>query len=219
MLRIGHRGAPGFPRRYENTIWSFKKAVWAGVDAIELDVRRSKDKYIVVSHNAVDHLTYDHHLCGIGVPTLSETLRHLGSLCLFVVEIKECGIIHDIVKILDTHNVRKNVVLSSFDAPDNTSVTSTWAELARDSSDIPIALLATTERIKKFGEDLLIAAALNLGAFAIHPPHTALTADLVNRAHDFGLVVHTWVVNDPADIERCKKLGVDGIISDFPERL
>lgn len=218
MLRIGHRGAPGFPRHLENTIWSFRKAVWAGADAIELDVRRSKDKHIVVSHEPVAYLTYD-DLCEIGILTFSEALRYLCHLCLLVVEIKERGIIRDIVKILDTHNVRKNVVLSSFDASDNTSVTSTWDELACDSSDIPIALLATTERIKKFGEDSLITAALNLGAFAIHPPHTVLTADFVKRAHDLGLLVHTWVVNDPADIARCKEFGVDGIISDFPERL
>src|SRR3989344_9284029 len=51
MLRIGHRGAPGNPRCGENTFTSFRKAIWSGADAIELDVRKSKDNKLVVIHD------------------------------------------------------------------------------------------------------------------------------------------------------------------------
>ena len=50
MLRIGHRGARAYAP--ENTITSFKKAIEIGVDAIELDVRKTKDNKLVVIHDA-----------------------------------------------------------------------------------------------------------------------------------------------------------------------
>ena len=49
MLRIGHRGARAYAP--ENTLASFKKALEIGVDAIELDVRKTKDNQIVVIHD------------------------------------------------------------------------------------------------------------------------------------------------------------------------
>ena len=50
MLRIGHRGAKAYAP--ENTLTSFKKAIEIGVDAIELDVRKTKDNKLVVIHDA-----------------------------------------------------------------------------------------------------------------------------------------------------------------------
>ena len=50
MLRIGHRGARAYAP--ENTLTSFKKAIEIGVDAVELDVRRTKDNQLVVIHDA-----------------------------------------------------------------------------------------------------------------------------------------------------------------------
>ena len=50
MLRIGHRGARAYEP--ENTLSSFKKAVEMGVDAVELDVRKTKDGQLVVIHDA-----------------------------------------------------------------------------------------------------------------------------------------------------------------------
>ena len=50
MLKVGHRGARAYEP--ENTLCSFKKAVELGVDAVELDVRKTKDDEIVVIHDA-----------------------------------------------------------------------------------------------------------------------------------------------------------------------
>ena len=49
MLRIGHRGAKAYAP--ENTMASFKKALEIGVDAVELDVRKTKDNFLVVIHD------------------------------------------------------------------------------------------------------------------------------------------------------------------------
>jgi len=50
MIKVGHRGARAYEP--ENTLLSFKKAIELGVDAVELDVRRTKDNEIVVIHDA-----------------------------------------------------------------------------------------------------------------------------------------------------------------------
>ena len=50
MLRIGHRGARAYEP--ENTLRSFKKALEIGVDAVEFDVRKTKDNKLVVIHDA-----------------------------------------------------------------------------------------------------------------------------------------------------------------------
>ena len=50
LLRIGHRGARAYAP--EDTLTSFKKAIEIGVDAVELDVRKTKDNQLVVIHDA-----------------------------------------------------------------------------------------------------------------------------------------------------------------------
>ena len=57
------------------------------------------------------------------------------------------------------------------------------------------------------------------GAYSLNPHHRTVTPDLVAGAHDRGLKVFTWTVNTPEDIARMKELGVDGIISDYPDRI
>lgn len=58
-----------------------------------------------------------------------------------------------------------------------------------------------------------------LGAAALHPYAPLVTDDVVRDAHARGLRVNTWTVNDEADMVRLAQLGVDAIISDFPDRL
>ena len=56
-------------------------------------------------------------------------------------------------------------------------------------------------------------------AKALHPHFTLLTESNVKKAQEAGYKVYTWTVNEPEDIARMKAYGVDGIISDYPERL
>jgi glycerophosphoryl diester phosphodiesterase len=56
------------------------------------------------------------------------------------------------------------------------------------------------------------------GCAAWSPLWRNLTPDLVAEAHGLGLAVIAWTVNEPADIERALDLGVDGIITDYPDR-
>ncbi|MFY7731384.1 MAG: glycerophosphodiester phosphodiesterase [Flavobacterium sp.] len=54
---------------------------------------------------------------------------------------------------------------------------------------------------------------------ALHPHYTLLTESNVTKAQEAGYKIYTFTVNEPADIARIKALGVDGIITDFPDRI
>jgi glycerophosphoryl diester phosphodiesterase len=58
-----------------------------------------------------------------------------------------------------------------------------------------------------------------LNAYSVHPCIEFINKEFVDDAHARGLKVFVWTVNDPDDIERMKKLGVDGMFSNFPDRL
>lgn len=64
----------------------------------------------------------------------------------------------------------------------------------------------------------LVSAVEALGARVISPHHRLVDADLVQSAHDHGLAVLPWTVNDDADLTGVLDLGVDGIVTDFPDR-
>src|SRR5690606_23585293 len=64
-----------------------------------------------------------------------------------------------------------------------------------------------------------LSTAVELGAFSVNPHHARINTAYINRAHEAGLRVYPWTVNIPADIQRVSMLNVDGIISDFPDRI
>ncbi len=79
--------------------------------------------------------------------------------------------------------------------------------------EIPIAVLIEQDPLDA------IDIANELNAVAINPYYKMLTAAKVKQIHNAGFKVYTWTVNEPADILQMKKIGVDGIFSDYPERL
>ncbi|MDQ3097369.1 MAG: glycerophosphodiester phosphodiesterase, partial [Chloroflexota bacterium] len=67
--------------------------------------------------------------------------------------------------------------------------------------------------------DMLVERATAAGLWALHPNQAYVTLELVAAAHAAGLKVNAWTANDPADIAALMAAGVDGICSDFPERV
>ena len=65
----------------------------------------------------------------------------------------------------------------------------------------------------------IVNFAKEIKAFSIHPYFGVLTEEFVSLAHQEGFQIHTWTVNSPEDITFVRELGVDAIISDFPDRL
>jgi glycerophosphoryl diester phosphodiesterase len=210
VIIFGHRGAPGYPRRGENTRASFKKALFCGVAGIEFDVRRCGDGRLVVIHDdTIDRTTKgrgrvrdfsSEDLRQFEIPLLTDVLDEFGPQCLLNIEMKDPGIASDVKRSVLDRRLEQQVIVSSFE----------WEELPTLVPEIPIALLSSN--LKN-----LISHASALGAGAIHPRRDIVTEALITQAHEAKLRVHAWTVNDPAEMLRLNALGIDGIFTDFPE--
>ncbi len=80
------------------------------------------------------------------------------------------------------------------------------------------------KRITKFFEEeenigKALGFAKDIKAYSINPYFKLLTQEVIQECHKKNIKVHTWTVNSPEDIFWVKELGVDAIISDFPDRL
>lgn len=231
-LRIGHRGAAGHAP--ENTLASFRKAVALGADAVELDVHRTADGALVVIHDEslerttdgrgrVAELTlaeirrYDAgswkgaEFAGERVPALEEIAAALPARIELFVELKGGsfrypGIEEDLARFLRARELAGRVRVSSFDHRALRRLRELMPELRTG------ALFAALPVDP-------VALARACGANAIHPSFSYLSAEAVAEAHRAGLEVYTWTVNRPEDIAAARAMEVDGMFSDFPERL
>ena len=217
MIVFGHRGAPGYPRRAENTIGSFQRALQLGATGLEFDVRRCGDGRLVVIHDeTIDRTTNGRGRLadfsyeelrrfdaggGERIPLLAEVLDQFGPKCILNIELKDLDIAADVKSLVLEKQLQRQVIVSCFD----------WEELAPLGREVPFALLAS--KLSK-----LIPAAKDLGAVAIHPRLDLVTAELISKAHDADLRIHVWTVNEPNDIARLRMQGADGIFTDCPDR-
>lgn len=231
-LRIGHRGAAG--THPENTMVSFRRALELGVDGIEFDVQRTRDGHLVVIHDGmVDRTTNGSGLvmsftleelkaldagslkgaqfAGEPIPTLQELIRSTPRELFLFLELK-AGSIHypgieeELVQQLHQEGALGRVQVSSFDHH-------ALKRVGELDPAIPLGVL--------YSERLLdpVGMAKAIGAEALHPAWEWITPDFVAAAHEAGLKVNTWTVNHPFAIERLRQFGVDGIMSDYPDRL
>lgn len=224
-LKIGHRGAKGHV--VENTLESIQMALDLGVDGIEIDVHLSASGDLVVFHD----FTLDRMTNGTGelakmslsalkkltvkklykIPSLLEVLDLVDKRCLLNIELKGKNTAFEVCKSIKIYGATKgweyeHFIVSSFQKRE-------LQDVFNIDKNIPLAVLskASVEDAMEFAN--------TIKAVAIHPNHALLTPDNVSRAQNLGYKVHTWTVNDVETIQRMKSYGVDGIISDFPERL
>ncbi|KQB38507.1 glycerophosphodiester phosphodiesterase [Flavobacterium aquidurense] len=225
MLKIAHRGAKGYEP--ENTLKAFQKALDLNADGIELDVHLSADGHIIVIHDE----TIDRTANGKGfvnnfslselktflidgkyqIPTLKEVLELIDKKCLINIELKGLGTASKVVALIEEYILDKNwnyehFIVSSFD----------WNLLQETSnlnSKIKIGVL-TEEDLDK-----ALAFAELIKAHAIHPDYQLLNSENVKQIQEKGFLVLPWTVDDIEDIQKIKSYKVDGIISDFPDRL
>ena len=204
MRRIGHRGAKAYAP--ENTIESFDKAIALGCDEIETDVWLMEDGKLVIGH--------DGPVSSDGLLTLDDMLDHCKGKIGVNVEMKcawsdaqarETG-----VRVAQRLRERSDeaVYVSSF-----------WYEaLAGARETAP-----SVRRAFVFGAAPDMAALLNqaraLELWGLHPERYYVTPGRISAAHAAGVVVNVWTVNDPLEIARLGSWGVDGIMSDYPERV
>lgn len=217
MLVLGHRGAS--VAHAENTPAAFAGADAMGADGVELDVRLATDsrgrQRLVVHHDplpAGDALS--------SLPSLEEVLDACGDRMLVNVEIKnhhaDGGHDPSMAVVAPTiHALRargpglvERVLISSFSA-------ATVEHCRRVAPEIPTALLATGATLED-GRDL-VEVAVSAGHAAVHPHHGSATPEFVATAHDAGLAVNVWTVNDPERIVDLASIGVDGVCTDVPD--
>jgi glycerophosphoryl diester phosphodiesterase len=261
----GHRGARGhYP---ENTIVAFTQAMLLGADVLEMDVVISKDKKVIVSHEAwMNELicrkpggftiegdprenhnlykmpaaviqTYD---CGLrghpdfplqkkiatNKPLLSEAIVAVEAFtqkqnlraARYNIEIKSevsgDGIFHPtpqefvqlIIETINALQISGRFNLQSFDPR-------ILLQIKKNNPEIPLALLV--ENQKGLQENL---ALLDFIPEIYSPEFYLVTPQLVKEVHNLNMKLIPWTVNEVNDIEQLMIMGVDGIISDYPDR-
>jgi glycerophosphoryl diester phosphodiesterase len=225
-LVIAHRGASG--HLPENTLPAYQLAIEQGADMIEIDLHRTRDAAVVITH--------DEDLCGLGgrgeicdaslaevraldagrgerVPLLAEVLDRFGPKIPFNLELKRgtraeyADVEADALAAVEKRGLLARTLFSSF-------YDAVLARLRALSPAARIALLLSPESAEN-----PIERARRLGAEAINPWRGMVRRELVEAAHQAGLAVYVFTVDEVAEMERLLALGVDGLFTNYPDRM
>jgi glycerophosphoryl diester phosphodiesterase len=247
FLVIAHRG--GRSLGPESTLFTFQRAADLGVDVIELDVHRTKDGHLVIIHDRTvnrttngngpvknfslvelkgldaafrwspdNGRTYPLRGKGITIPTLAEAFAAFPKLHMNI-EIKESKpqVIGPLCDLIREFQKTDHVMIASFDA----------SQLKRLRSQCPEVATSVGAREAFLFYGLQWAHLDNIyspPAQALQVPEyygnlQVITPRFLKAAHARNMRVHVWTVNETQNMQRLLKLGVDGIMTDYPERL
>ncbi|WP_264029472.1 glycerophosphodiester phosphodiesterase [Cellulosimicrobium sp. SH8] len=236
-LVVGHRGNSSVAP--QNTLAAFEAAARAGADAIELDVHLTADRQVVVLHDdvvdettdgtgRVDGLTlaevraldagssFSRAFAGQRVPTFQEAARLVAARpgLGLLVELKGVWTVEDtllVTKQVDDAGLAGRVLVQSFWPP-------TVAALRDAAGHLDRALLLALHP-DSLGE--LVSVCADLGVVACNPEVALLAHEpgLVDTLHEAGLRVHVWTANTTDEWDDLLVQGVDGIMTDRPDRL
>jgi glycerophosphoryl diester phosphodiesterase len=227
VLNIAHRGASGrFP---ENTLKAFHGAIDAGAQMCELDVQLTSDGAVVVIHDETVERTTDgrgavrsmtleelkrldagvrfgREFRGERIPTLEEVMALADGHCELNIELKSAGVERKVCELIVAYRALASAMISSFD----------WDALTvvrHFDPRVRVGLLASQWPAR------LVGAAFELKAESCNPKSDIVTEDLCIAAHERNLSVYTWTVDEPGEMRRLIAFGVDGIMTNYPERL
>ena len=227
VLRIGHRGSKGYVA--ENTLESINNAISLGVHGIEIDIFKCLSGELVLSHeNNLKRLTgksgqlekltlndlKDFLVAGkYKIPTLNDVLIKIESPLFVNIELKGSDTAGATSKIVadfsrKTSWTQNHFIVSSFN----------WNELEKFRSidnNTPVGVLVN----KSISINEAIEFGKKINAQAIHPHYQLLDEITVKKIKNNGFKTFTWTVNNIDDINFMKKIKVDGIISDYPDRI
>jgi glycerophosphoryl diester phosphodiesterase len=189
----------------ENTRESFEKAIALGCDEVETDV------WLVGSRLAIAH---DRENAAAAPLSLDDVLDLCRGRVTVNVELK-CADSEAAAR----ETGRAVAAHLSSRRGDSAYVSSFWWSALMGARDAAPGVRRAF--IYSGAPDLaaLIKGARELGLAALHPNHRSVTPELIVAAHAAGLLVNPWTVNDPSRIAELAVMGVDGIASDFPERV
>lgn len=207
---IGHRGVPDLP---ENTIAGFEKALEQGVDAIELDVRESGDGQLVVVHGSVvgDHSVkatpygdFKDAPEGFTIPLFEDVLKAFGKKTFLDIELKHAGFEEKAVELIGKYCKAEKTMVSGFDTESLNRVHELLPEL-----QLGFIYNRTQDEESRHNSPVDV----------VIPQFRLASRQLIEEVHDEGLKVWAWTVNEEDEIKRLATLGVDGFITDYPERV
>jgi glycerophosphoryl diester phosphodiesterase len=221
MLNIAHRGASGHGLAPENTLAAFRLAMDIGADLIELDVHRSKDEKIVVIHDdsldrttdrkgSVRDLNFREIMSadageGQRVPLLAEALELMHDRAMVLLEIKPNDITGDVIQQIRDCDAADHVIIQSFHPE-------VVVESFALAPGIPRGLLIG-------GGDDFAARTCSVGAGLVVPSFNLLNEETVGNVRLRGLGLWTYTIDEPDQMREAVDLGVDGIITNQPDRL
>ena len=246
-LVIAHRGGKGlWP---ENTLYAFHRAVELGVDVLEMDIRSTSDGVIVVIHDEdlsrttngagpVNEInlselktldaghnwtsdkgqTHPYRGQGVTVPTLSEVFEAFPNEPLNI-EIKQVtpDIVQPVADLIRKHNGAGRVTVASFDADTLKRFRKSFPEVSTSATatEVTISYVLTQLRLGSFyvPSANLLQIPEYAGKRQIASPRFVRTTQMN------GLEIHVWTINKPEAMERLLSIGVDGIMTDYPDRL
>lgn len=237
MIRIAHRGASGQSHAPENTLAAFQEAIEIGVDCVECDVHCTKDGEVVIIHDhtlnrttdmkgAVKDITLDevkkadagswfHPRFAVErIPTLRELLELAKGKVITVIEIKPDNITDKVVREVENAKAISDVILQSFHSE-------AVKDALRLKPEIPRALLVGGAKgiIKLLGIMDLVHKAAEVGASMLNLSSRIITPAFVRESHRRGIGVWAWTVDEEEEMKRLAEMGVDGITSNYPEKL
>ena len=244
---FAHRGASG--EAPENTLAAFQRAVDLGIEYIELDVHASEDGQIMVIHDATIERTTNglgavnnyslaalqqldagyrfspdggktlpFRALGVVIPSLEEVLSDFSNVK-FTVEIKQSDppIEEQVITLVTDCGKADDVIIAS----EHDAVLARSRKLA---PDIPtnFGYNEVADFIQRVSTDQLDGYQPPGQALQIPPTYQDIplvTEQTVAAAHQLNVEIHVWTINDPHEMGSLLDLGVDGVMSDFPERL
>lgn len=229
MKIIAHRGASGYSP--ENTLASFQMALDQGVDGIELDVRFTKDRVLVVCHDATIRRTsngkgyvqdytleeirkfdfgswYGPEFAGEKIPTLEETFEFLQNEDILLnVEIKngpvlDEGMEEELLRLIEKYQFNDRILVTAFNHLSLQKV----HEL---DPNIKIGFILHTNLIDPFD----YIARSGIKPYTIHPNYQYITQDMIDEAHRRQIKVIACTVDHKTFGEKFAEMGVDYLLT------
>jgi glycerophosphoryl diester phosphodiesterase len=247
FLVIAHRG--GRDLGPENTLYTFQRAVDLGVDVLEMDVHRTQDgKFVVLHDTTVDRTTDgtgpadrytlaelkkldaayrwspDHGKSfplrgkGLSIPALSEVFEAFPQMRLNI-EIKDRGQTesNSLCRLIHDSGMSQKVLIASFDAGTLKKFRSLCPGIATSAGASEVMLFYALQKLHL--ESVYSPAYQALQVPKAYGDLQVVTKRFVEAAHARNLKVHVWTVNGVDEMQYLLQLGVDGIMTDYPQRL
>jgi glycerophosphoryl diester phosphodiesterase len=246
-LVMAHQGGDGlWP---SNTLYAFERAVALGVDVLEMDVHSTADGVLVVIHDSTvdrttdgtgavhdltlaeikaldagydwtpdDGQTYPYRGQGVTVPALEELFVAFPTTPMNI-EIKQAepSIAAPLCQLIRDHSMADKVLIASFHQEAIEQFRRECPEVATSAGQNEVIVLFVLSKV-------LLEGVYGPDSEAVQVPEYrsglhVITPRFVDAAHHRNLQVHAWTINETEDMQRMLDLGVDGIITDYPDRL